>query len=264
MGQLHEETSEMNLLSGFCLVTGSKRNVITQYPSLSKIFFQNNKMIKWWHSPETFWYFSADKFISPAFRFPHALFLFISALSLFASARKTIAALLRGAQRWRNATLSLYSFPGCFRFRDSFLTSRAAGFHACASHLVIDIFLRVPAAAERRCSFRALQPSPCGGFWLAAWLRTGLWPAWPWWSHMGPAAGSNSHGGLRPYSSSRDLFPVQPTPRYHVPQQSGAGVRSDATAVKQRVGLKNVDLCFEWELLGLNVFALLMSKETET
>lgn len=142
----------------------------------------------------------------PAFHFPYALFLFISALSLFASARKTIAPLLQGAQRWRNATLDLYSFLGCFHFSDSFLTSWVAGFHACASHLAINVFLKISTAMQKQWSFWSPQLSPAWQILPDCMILTdgtGLWPVWTWWSYRVPAAERNSHDNLSPRSSSR-------------------------------------------------------------
>lgn len=164
-------------------------------------------MIKWWHSPETFWFFlQVNLILLPAFHFPYALFLFISALSLFASARKTIAPLLQGARRWRNATLDLYSFLGCFHFSDSFLTSRVAGFHACASHLAINVFLRIPTATQKQWSFWSHQLSPARQILPDCMVQTdgmGLWPVWTWWSYRVPAAERNSHASLSSLCSSR-------------------------------------------------------------
>lgn len=127
------------------------------------------KIIRW-HSPETF-FFPADKHNSSTCLCFSSCTVPVYLCSFIICLNKAIVPLLQGAQRQRNVTLSLYSFLGCLQLSDSFLTSPIAGFHECASHLKINVFLRILAAIQRW-RFRAPQCVLSDG--------TGLWPARTW------------------------------------------------------------------------------------
>lgn len=197
-------------------------------------------MIKWRHSAETLSFFlQINLILLPAFGFPYALYLFTSAPLLFSLVRKTIAPLLQGTQRWKNAILFLYNFLGCFHFGDSFLTSPVAGFCASASHLIINIFLRILAAVQRRWRFWTPPPQdrfcPTVWFWLTGWVG----------GQRGRNEATRDQLEPRAGPTAAPAWWLLPAPES--PQQSGSGIWSDATAVKQRAGLKNTDLSLEYE-----------------
>lgn len=104
-------------------------------------FKNNNNVIKPRHFSETFWFFSADKLKSWTCLWFSLHSVPVSLCSCVTDLKKVNCFSSTRQMEMKECNF-LYSFLGCFHFSVRFITSQIEGFHACASYLIINKFLK--------------------------------------------------------------------------------------------------------------------------